>query len=169
MNASDIALAANIGEIIAAVLVVVSLVYVALQIRQNTHALKVTAAQAYVGNYNTITAQLTDSDFAVLWRNGLQDFENLEPGEQVQFSAIIGQLMRVMESAFLQWKGGALEDQLWEASERALKDTFMTAGFRQWWQFRRMWYCDDFRDLCDGFEIVDGDHPPYPGLTPAQE
>ncbi len=169
MNASDIALAANIGEIIAAVLVVVSLVYVALQIRQNTHALKVTAAQAYVGNYNTITAQVTDPAFAVLWRKGLQDFDNLPTGEQIQVSAINGQLMRVMESAFLQWKSGALEDQLWEASERALKDTFMTAAFRQWWQFRRMWYCDDFRDLCDGFEIVDGDHPPYPGLTPAQE
>ena len=70
MNASDIALVANIGEIIAAAVVVVSLVYVALQIRQNTHALKVTAAQAYVGNYNTITTQLTDPDFAVLWRNG---------------------------------------------------------------------------------------------------
>ena len=44
MNASNIALIANIGEIIAALLVVVSLAYVALQIRQNTHALKVTAA-----------------------------------------------------------------------------------------------------------------------------
>ena len=169
MNASDIALAANIGEIIAAVLVVVSLGYVALQIRQNTHALQATAAQAYVGNYNTITTQLTDPDLAVLWRNGMQDFDKMEAGEQIQFSAIIGQLMRVFESAFLQWKVGALENQLWEASERALKDSFMTTGFRQWWQFRRLWYSDDFRELCDGFGIDDGDHLPYPGLTAAQE
>ena len=46
MNAIDIALMANIGEIIAAVKFVVSLIYVALQVRQNTHTLQVTAAQS---------------------------------------------------------------------------------------------------------------------------
>ena len=81
MNATGIALIANIGEIVAAVMVVVSLIYVALQIRQNTHTLKITAAQTFVGMYNTITSDLTRPDLAALWHKGMHDFSSLEGGE----------------------------------------------------------------------------------------
>ena len=169
MNAIDIALIANIGEIIAAVMVVVSLIYVSLQIRQNTQTLKVTAAQSYVGMYNTITSDLTNSELAVLWHKGMQDFASLEGGELVQFSAVAGQLMRVFESAFSQWRRGALENQLWLASERALKDSLAMPGFQQWWQFRRNWYSDDFQALLDGFDVSQAVQPPYPDMNFAKE
>lgn len=94
MNPADITLIANIGEIIAAVLVVVSLGYVALQICQNTHALKITAAQTYVSMYNTITSELGKPDLAVIWHNGPQDYSGLDRGKSVQFSAVAGQLVR---------------------------------------------------------------------------
>ncbi len=42
MNLNDLA---NLGQVIGAVAVVVSLIYVALQIRQNTHAVRSAAAQ----------------------------------------------------------------------------------------------------------------------------
>ncbi len=169
MNASNIALIANIGEIIAAIIVVVSLVYVALQIRQNTHTLKVTAAQTYVGMYNTITSDLVNPEVAALWHKGLQDFSSLEGGELVQFSAVCGQLMRVFESAYLQWRRGALEDQLWLASERSLKDTLAMPGFQQWWRFRRNWYSDDFRQLLDGFDVSHAVQPVYPDMNMAKD
>ncbi len=169
MNATDIALIANIGEIIAAVLVVISLVYVALQIRQNTYALKITAAQTYVSMYNTITSDLAKPDIAVLWHKGMQDFANLEGGELVQFSAVAGQLIRVMESAYSQWQRGELDDQLWLATERSLKDTLAMPGFHQWWQFRKNWYSDDFRQLLDGFDISDAVQPVYPDMNMAKD
>ncbi len=164
MNTSDIALIANIGEIIAAVLVVVSLAYVALQIRQNTHALKVTAAQTYVGMYSTITSDLTKPDVAALWHKGLQDFDQLTGGEVVQYSAIAGQVTRVHESAYWQWRQGALEQQLWLAIQQALTDTLASRGYQQWWKFRRNWYSKDFRQLADELTNSDDAQPPYPGI-----
>ncbi len=169
MNATDIAVVANIGEIIAAILVVVSLVYVALQIRQNTQALKITAAQTYVGMYNTITSDLTQPDLAALWHKGLQDFASLEGGQLVQFSAVAGQLMRVFESAFSQWRRGALDEQLWLASQRALIDSLAMPGFQQWWQFRQTWYSDDFRELLNGFDVSQVVQPPYPDMKLSKE
>ena len=169
MNAIDIALIANIGEIIAAVVVVVSLIYVSLQIRQNTQTLKVTAAQTYVGMYNTFTSDLTNPELAVIWHKGMQDFASLKGGELVQFSAVAGQLMRIFETAFSQWRRGALEDQLWLASERALIDSLAMPGFQQWWQFRRGWYSDDFRERLDGFDVSQSVQPPYPDMKMAKE
>jgi len=164
MNVTDIALMANIGEIIAAVMVVVSLIYVALQVRQNTHTLQVTAAQAYVVMYNTLTSELAKSDCAVIWHKGLANFECLEGGELVQFSAISGQLMRIYESAFLQWRKGALDDQIWQASRNGLRDALTAPGFRQWWQYRKSWYSEDFRQFLDSWDAEQDSQPVYPDM-----
>lgn len=164
MNPEIIAILANIGEIIAAILVVVSLGYVAMQIRQNTQALKVTATQSYVEMYNTITSELVKPEIADIWSRGFRDFSTLNGTEAVQFSAIAGQLMRVFESAHAQWKRGALETQLWQASERTLSDSMTMAGFRQWWDYRKHWYSKDFQDLIDGLNLDQTAQAPYPDM-----
>ena len=169
MNAANIQLIANVGEILAAILVVVSLVYVALQIRQNTHALQVTAAQSYVSMYNTITSEISRPDMAAVWHQGLEDFASLDAADLVRFSALAGQMMRVMESAYLQWRQGAVEDQLWHASETALQDTMAMAGFQQWWQYRSRWYSEDFQSLVNTFDVSGDRQPPYPDQKYAEE
>jgi len=165
MDATNIALIANIGEIIAAVTVVVSLIYVALQIRQNTHVLKITAAQAYVGIYNTFTSDLITSEVANIWYKGVQDFASLKDSEVVQFSALAGQVMRIFESAFSQWRRGALEDQLWLANVNSIRDSLAMPGLQQWWQFRKTWYSEDFRRFVDDLADKGDVHPIYPGLS----
>jgi hypothetical protein len=169
MNPDLIATLANIGEIIAAILVVISLGYVAMQIRQNTQALKVTATQSYVEMYNTITSELVKPEIADIWSRGFRDFSALNRTESVQFSAIAGQLMRVFESAHAQWKRGALEAQLWEASERTLSDSMTMAGFRQWWDFRKHWYSKDFQVVIDGLDLDQAAHAPYPDMVAENE
>ena len=165
MDATNIALIANIGEIIAAVTVVVSLIYVALQIRQNTDVLKITAAQAYVGIYNTFTSDLITSEVAGIWYKGVQDFASLKDSEVVQFSALAGQVMRIFESAFSQWRRGALEDQLWLANVNSIRDSLAMSGLQQWWQFRKLWYSEDFRQFVDDLADKGDVHPIYPGLS----
>ena len=168
MNPELIAILANIGEIIAAILVVVSLGYVAMQIRQNTQALKVTATQSYVEMYNTITSELVKPEIADIWSRGFRDFSTLSGTEAVQFSAIAGQLMRVFESAHAQWRRGAIETLLWQASERTLSDSMTMAGFRQWWDYRKHWYSKDFQDLIDGLNLDQTAQAPYPDMIAEQ-
>ena len=51
-----------IGELVAVTVVIVSLIYVGRQIKQNTEAIQVNAAQAFVEAYNTFTADLSTSE-----------------------------------------------------------------------------------------------------------
>ncbi|MDX1405477.1 MAG: hypothetical protein R3192_13105 [Woeseiaceae bacterium] len=165
MNATDIAFFANISEIFGTVIVVISLVYVGVQVRQNTRTQQVHAAQNFVGIYNTFTSDLTRPDLATLWYKGIQSFHQLQEGEAVQFSALAGQLMRVFESAYLQWRAGALEDQLWQASIKSIRDTLAMPGFGQWWEFRKSWYSEDYRLFIDTIAASSGDSSPiYPGI-----
>jgi hypothetical protein len=137
---------------------------VAYEIRQNTDTLEVSTAQNYVELYNTITTSLANPETADLFYRGVQDFSVLDGAETVQFSAVIGQVMRVHEFAFFQWKSGALSDQLWEANEHILQSVSASIGVQQWWQTRRMWYTDDFRGYLESLNTNDSVAPIYPGM-----
>ena len=83
MNLDDLA---NLGQIIGAVAVVVSLIYVALQIRQNTNAIRSAAAQTvhehFASWYRLVAADPELSQSVV---NGLRDY-CLSPTHRMRFS-----------------------------------------------------------------------------------
>ena len=75
MNLNDLA---NIGQVIGAIAVVISLIYVALQIRQNTNAVRSATAQSvhehFANWYHLIAA---DAELARIAANGLRDYQSL--------------------------------------------------------------------------------------------
>jgi hypothetical protein len=73
---------AALGEILAAVAVVVTLVYVARQVRQgssNIHNATSWAITQALAQLNTRIS--ADREFSELWLRGLRDFESLDPVE----------------------------------------------------------------------------------------
>lgn len=65
------------GELIAVFAVIISLIYVGRQVKQNTEAIQISAAQAFVGMYNTFTANLgASNDLADIWYRGTTDFRD---------------------------------------------------------------------------------------------
>ena len=82
----------NLGEFIGAVAVVVSLVYVAYQLRQNTRqmadhsrSLRLAAVDATTNQYSKFRDPLIrDPQVASLWLRARKDFSALSPEEQVQ-------------------------------------------------------------------------------------
>src|SRR6266540_6618539 len=75
MNLGDLA---NVGQVIGAIAVVVSLFYVANQIRQNTNAVRSATAQTvhehFANWYHLIAA---DAELARIAANGLRDYASL--------------------------------------------------------------------------------------------
>ena len=77
-----------IAEITAAILVIVSLVYVGIQVRQNTAALKLSTAQNLSEDFTDIYLALSqNNDTAGIFQRGLQDYDSLESVEKVRFYA----------------------------------------------------------------------------------
>ena len=58
-----------IGELVGVLVVIISLIYVGLQVKQNTNATHATAAQSFVEMYNTFTSVVGSSkETADIWR-----------------------------------------------------------------------------------------------------
>ena len=79
----------NLGEFVGALGVVVSLVYLAIQIRQNTSAVRTsTFHEAIRDQSNGIDQLNSDPELNRIWYDGLHHFEALPEDEQRRFATI---------------------------------------------------------------------------------
>jgi hypothetical protein len=124
----------NASQIFGVGLIFASLVFVGLQIRQNTRALKATSHHAVTDSFNAInTLIISDQKVARLWRLGMAEAEGLDEDERVSVSFMFLGYMRVFETLYYQYTAGTLEKQLFDAELNTLKWTVTNPGFRSWW------------------------------------
>ena len=85
----------NIGEFVAAIATVVTLVYLAVQIRQNTRSLTAAAHQDATRSANDWGALfIHHPETAALFRKGIADPTALDPEESIEFDHIASSLLR---------------------------------------------------------------------------
>jgi hypothetical protein len=96
---------ANLGQIIGAVTVVISLIYVALQIRQNTHAVRSAAAQVVHEHFASWYHLLAnDAVLSQIAAKGLRDYTSLSEQDRVRFIAAFMSCLSYSQNAFLKWR-----------------------------------------------------------------
>ena len=128
----------NIGEFIGAVGVVASLIYLALQIRQNTKTVRRTAHISAVdafNNFNSLIAQ--NPEVARIGRIGMLDPGKLNEDERVRFERLMSIVITNLENLFFQHRDGLLEAERWEAYEAILRDFVSFPIFPSYWQQAR--------------------------------
>ncbi len=136
-----------VGEIVGAFGVVVSLLYLATQIRLSRRQSQLEATRTLAESLNIFTDGLAQfPDLTDIYLRGLQDFSSLKPGERVRFSSLMGRLMRTYEQMLQHDSGRILSSGIWASTEQSLIDVFLYQGMRDWWETRRHWYGVSFQD-----------------------
>ena len=75
-----------IGELAGVIVVIVSVIYLALQVRQNTQTIRTTNMHAMSGNINSAVDMITNSaEVADIYRRGSMDYDSLDDIEMVRF------------------------------------------------------------------------------------
>lgn len=110
-----------VGEIAGAITVLITLIYLALQVRQNTNQLQDTAMQASMKDWNTLrAAQLGSRDVAELWVKGLNNLTSLDEtdryrfvqGIHIQMTATFGLDRRINVGSFEGYDSSTIDDWL---------------------------------------------------------
>ncbi len=123
----------NVGEFVAAIGVVVSLIYLAFQIRQNTGSIRASTEMTAMTAWNQVNAQLSGSaDLAELLSRGSLDLESLDRGERTRFHSVMMSLFNILETFYRQYHAGALEADVWNGWEEFLRQTLRDPGVRAW-------------------------------------
>jgi hypothetical protein len=137
----------SIAEAVGSAFVLISVLYLAVQVRQNTNTVKGASHHAVTDSFNTISALIAqDTKMARLWRLGHAGLENLTEDARMSYGYFCLMYMRVHETIYYQNKVGTMEDQLYQAEEQTLKWGFSQPGFREWWQANPLSFSVEFRD-----------------------
>ena len=151
---------ANIAEISAAALVIVSLIYVAIQIKQNTKATQLSTSQAFIDAHGEVVLRIAvDKEFRDIYWRGLKGLSNLHGSETAAFAVWTNHAFRVWESFYYQWQEGVFDDRLWAGFKVQLCDFFGYPGTREIWSARNHLFSEEFRELVDN-EVVSAESKP---------
>jgi hypothetical protein len=147
----DINTLAAWGEFIGGIAVVVSLVYLALQIRQNSKLLRASTASATIAAFNATAGLMAqDPEAARIYWDAMADRAALSESDRRQFDAMMGMNFNQWNQEHQLATDGVIAQAVWESRTRAMRRFLKEQGMRQWWGEWRDMYADDFCCFVDG-------------------
>lgn len=121
---------AAIAEIVAAAAVIASLIYLAVQIRQNNELLRSGSRQALVTNdVTSLSANFQNAD--VFAKYVAED--DLSAEEQLRLSFMFALDLRNREFEYFQYTHGLLDEQAWLAYRHVVLINHSSGLGRKWW------------------------------------
>jgi hypothetical protein len=129
-----------IGEIVSAVAVLITLVYLAIQIRQNSNQI---AANTRVGRlaarevtqqaFSRFRTLVASPDLAELYLKGCADYQALPLADRLRFSVVLQELFLAFDLLHQRYTEGLYEEDLWGRQMPVILNTLVQPGARQWW------------------------------------
>ncbi len=124
-----------VSQIAAAVLVAPTLLYLALQVRQNTVQLRAAARYQFVEASGQLLAVLCGSTAtASVFRRGLESFDGLDPDERMQFFVFVGQFFQIYSVMFELHADRLLPDSQWHNVRKDIVSVLSSPGGQRVWE-----------------------------------
>jgi hypothetical protein len=124
-----------IGEILGAIAVLVTLVYLARQIHLNTNEIRASRVEGTLrdqSSYNQMLAE--DPDLARIYWIAVDDVEKLSEDDKRRWLHLCSVMLRNSEIAYYHYRQGHLPDPIHLSREKWIKRFMGTSGFRWWWK-----------------------------------
>ncbi len=143
-----------VAEILAALGVIVTLAYLAYQLKHNTQALKLNAEFAAAEEHLRGTVDLSGTTVPSIVFKGYEDPSQLTREESAQFLFWLNGSMRMYQHQHLMFMEGNLSSASWTATQQLLKGSVQTKGFKEYWLLRKNTFSELFQNLIDQMETT---------------
>jgi len=128
----------SIGELISAVAVVVSLVYLAIQLRQNTKVVRANAAWDSEIVYGTGNSEVgRDPASALLFSRAMNPIANMSDfseTEQAQLYFFVRGALQYAQAQWWLWRDGSLPNELWAFRSKWARNFVEAPLINEIWQ-----------------------------------
>jgi hypothetical protein len=146
-----------IGELVGGVAVIVTLIYLALQVRQNTRqfsrsveATQLAAFERNVESGNRIRELLLlHPDLIALLLKGYESYKELDTSEKIRFGMLLRNIFSAMQGAYIRQLSVEHDPQKFEGSQRMLDEILLNPGVREWLEENEPDWRPEFRKLVD--------------------
>jgi hypothetical protein len=140
----------NIGDFVGGIGVVLTLLYLAGQIRQNTRSIRVSAFEAAQRDLSeAIDLLASDPELIRIYFDGNRDFESFSQDDRRRYACFMSGFMRRYETIVYQTRLGNIDPKDWEGVRENLRQTFQGAGARAWWSGARSHFNAELREYVE--------------------
>lgn len=134
-----------VGEIVGAIAVFITLVYLAIQLRLNTRALKSSTFQEISAttavNMQVIASTPGIPELLVKSQSGLAA---LSAEEQIKFTSMVLSSFRRIEAVYIQETLGSIESKYTAGFKRSSLSALAHKGIYEWWSASQDAFTDEF-------------------------
>ena len=124
-----------LGEFVGALGVVISLVYLARQMNQNTISVRAASFNSMTENSIRILEHaFRDADFAEFLHRAERDPSSLSPMELVRWNAYMTAVYRHFGNLVYQYRVGVLDRQMWHSYRDTLKSHLSMPSWQAWFE-----------------------------------
>ena len=151
-----------IGELVSAFAVVVTLGYLAIQLRQNRAAANRDANRAIITDFQRIWSDtLRDAETNLVIRRAMNEWGSLSKGEQLAAHSFFVDLVTHFNTTISSEMYVELGGNTYDAWEDSVLGFIVTPGGREWYAIARYLFVDQVRDRID-VRLNDPDTLPPP-------
>lgn len=133
-----------LGELVGGLAIIVSLLYVGLQIRQGASATRAATNQAFTEQFSDLILQITRPELRDIFWRGIKGLNNLQGSEIAAFMALLASIMRTYETFYFERIEGRFDSRMWNGYSLQLIDLYNNVGVQEYWAIRKHQFSRDF-------------------------
>lgn len=149
------------GELIGAVGVMITVVYLAFQVRQNTRSVRGSVYDSLATSLEHLNRPLVENaDLARALGAVTEDWGTASEDDRSRVVHFYSAAFKLFENVHYQYSQGLIEDELWKGWQNLMLTYFWSPGVQVWWPTRRGAYSVSFA------RFLEASDPRMPLATP---
>lgn len=138
MKKPTLAEIAELAEIVAALAVVVSLIYVGRELKSNTAAVRAESLQSVADASGQLLSTIaSDSALSRIRQLGNRDVSLLTEAEAYRYAVLLRQSFFTLQNVYFQNELEVLDARVWAGYRRVVCELWSSPGVRATWEFHR--------------------------------
>ncbi len=123
-----------IGEILGAVAVLITLIYLATQIRQNTEQARLNSIQAVNASNDSAFEPIYIPENSLIFTKGQSSYSSLSDHEKLVFNMLMTRLIASFDSTTYQYLQGSYDEELYWGTAEFYSNFISSPGGSEWWE-----------------------------------
>jgi hypothetical protein len=142
------------AQIISAIAVFASLVFVGLQVKQFTDATRAQTRQHIASSWFELSKLVVENPrtFTTGLRSTQPGFSDLDEDERTKFVSVLFALFKHYENMFLEYRDGRVSAEVWAPWSLHMRIYFHQSGVQTFWVMRKDAYTASFRAFLEATE-----------------
>ena len=147
-------------QTIANVGVVAGLIFLGVEIRQNSVAIRANIAQGMATEQAELNRAFINRDIAEIFAQIDEDgLDSLSPVQRYQLNGFENNFLFVQQNLYYQYRSGGLDPSIWSSRHRAIVDTFRKENVVRHWHIRSFAFDDSFQEYINNVVLPEANGP----------